>query len=497
GSNISYFVVNPFDAELDRGIKTQITQPGVHTLDLFAPQGQTGPFTLIVDRAVIDPSVTPRVGTCEDATHRSLAALDPIAPAGQILLLCAGEHITVGGFDVPPGLELVGEGRELTSITGLSESSAFESSNELVRLEGLSWRVRGTTRFNVPRAASISFSDVAMVPAAGIHVMALELRGDSEGPGGVTIDGLEMSREGGITLRDIGVATMNDLFIDASESQALRSLDTVETLEVTNSTLFSPSEMNLPEVTGSAVFRNSRFAISTAGVVLRAVLDVNASLTVEDSELIGFGALGFDLTASGPGTAVTFARNRFTPTSETYQSAIILRQQAGTGVPDFERIGQVTLTNNIFAGFSREVFEVVGNQGLSSFYVAHNHLETSGLAVIALREPDGSTSQPWTIVNNVFVGDGSANWGVESTALALTNFTFGGNLFFNVVNPYPIAITHPNDLYDTDPQVVNYEPTMSSPTIDAGATFSGLPTIDIEGNARPQGMGVDIGPFER
>jgi parallel beta-helix repeat protein len=145
-------------------------------------------------------------------------------------------------------------------------------------------------------------------------------------------------------------------------------------------------------------------------------------------------------------------------------------------------------------------------------------------------ESGGGGCSNITVVNNVFVGNLSyliSNWPVgisleeapystvknnivynwPGQAIYLTGASFtgldeGNNLAFNSDGSIPSTYyNHSKDIWAVDPKFVNpaarnYRLQLDSPAINAGYNLAGLVTEDYDGNARPQGAGYDIGPFE-
>jgi hypothetical protein len=138
--------------------------------------------------------------------------------------------------------------------------------------------------------------------------------------------------------------------------------------------------------------------------------------------------------------------------------------------------GGVTFVNNL--SFANLEYGVGVNGSLSGSVVANNILIGNGLAAVKTWSSTSNTQ----ITNNIMFSN-------ASTVLKDGSATEQGTI-------------------SSDPQLVNYQAQPSgtvdynnyqlkagSPAIDKGTTTN-APKIDFNGGTRPQGNGIDIGPFE-
>ena len=108
-----------------------------------------------------------------------------------------------------------------------------------------------------------------------------------------------------------------------------------------------------------------------------------------------------------------------------------------------------------------------------------------------------------TVANNIIYNNSMG--GIWETLYNGTHNLYTNNLVYNNNgNDWALGVTpnHPNTIA-ADPQFVNYNPfdtgdyhlKSTSPAIDKG-TSSNAPATDLDGTARPQGAGYDIGAYE-
>ncbi|MDH7486063.1 MAG: choice-of-anchor Q domain-containing protein [Anaerolineae bacterium] len=127
-----------------------------------------------------------------------------------------------------------------------------------------------------------------------------------------------------------------------------------------------------------------------------------------------------------------------------------------------------------------------------------------------------------TVHNTIFFNDNPANGGTTLFVASGVNMTADYNLYYNPYRTDDVICYGPTDrCYSAqeindgtwfaqtgngehsaygDPLFVNapgkdFHLTAASPAVDAG-TGQGAPTVDLDGNPRPQGAGYDIGPYE-
>jgi parallel beta-helix repeat protein len=161
------------------------------------------------------------------------------------------------------------------------------------------------------------------------------------------------------------------------------------------------------------------------------------------------------------------------------------------------------VVNNI-SGFGIHLWHAASN-----IVIANNlsfRCGNSGIIVAAGDNPGQATqyavNQGTIVVNNIAMdnhGYGISEYGNVSGTIYAHN-----DVYANTAGAYYFVgsdvATHPLSL---DPQFVNFQLNGSgdyhlrstSPLINAGTSMS-APSSDLDGNARPQGLGFDIGPYE-
>ena len=103
------------------------------------------------------------------------------------------------------------------------------------------------------------------------------------------------------------------------------------------------------------------------------------------------------------------------------------------------------------------------------------------------------------VVNNIVIGNPLGIY--ESGATGLNNRYLNNIVYHNILKVETRVL--PVGTLDLDPRLVNYQINgggdyhlaAGSPAINAG-TSTAAPDHDIDGQARPQGSGFDIGPYE-
>jgi len=159
----------------------------------------------------------------------------------------------------------------------------------------------------------------------------------------------------------------------------------------------------------------------------------------------------------------------------------------GTGVY-IESTTPVTLSNNLIARNAADVCDGAVYVGRSISPASQALLVNN---TIADNGGSGVVAQWYAVVtmtNNLIV---THTVGLTNTHPASSAISADTNLFYNDSDP----ITGTNAILEDPLLTADYHPGSGSPAIDAGLTIPWL-TVDLEGNARPQGAKYDIGAFE-
>jgi parallel beta-helix repeat protein len=158
-----------------------------------------------------------------------------------------------------------------------------------------------------------------------------------------------------------------------------------------------------------------------------------------------------------------------------------------------EEASDLIIRNNIIKAFAGINTGPGGNEGLT---IANNlfvsDLSFGSGAGIGLRDAPNVIAK-----NNVFFDQPGP---AISRAGNVEGHEIGYNLVYRSDGQEPSGSPYPNDLWDVDPRFVDprggdYHLQSGSPCIDAGVALSQV-ADDFDGNARPQGAGIDIGPYE-
>lgn len=166
----------------------------------------------------------------------------------------------------------------------------------------------------------------------------------------------------------------------------------------------------------------------------------------------------------------------------------------------------INITNNIFCKFRWGMLMNGPETGSANTVIINNTLDQNDVAIHLWWR--GNNCNLGTVRNNIMTNN---HFGVQVSAGEEINLSdylyYDHNNYFE--NEYNIALKlgtsgpYVNTALGTgsieaDPLYVgngNYHLTVSSPCIDAGSSEE-TPEDDIEGNARPQGKGYDIGAYE-
>jgi len=154
----------------------------------------------------------------------------------------------------------------------------------------------------------------------------------------------------------------------------------------------------------------------------------------------------------------------------------IVFSTAGWGIHCWSSIGAGAVANNLVFGNRRGGIII----GADPPKVADNFIVSNNIAVY------------------------NANYGIWETGSVGKNNKYYNNLVYgNASGGFSLQNSKDQGTITADPQFVNYQPDGSgdyhlkstSPAIDAGTSIC-APATDFDGNPRPQGKGVDIGPYE-
>jgi hypothetical protein len=163
-------------------------------------------------------------------------------------------------------------------------------------------------------------------------------------------------------------------------------------------------------------------------------------------------------------------------------------------------VRNITIQNNIFItdavqrcpinirGVSGTIVQNI--QVLNNTFVRTNQGHADVTAIYA----DGVV-----VKNNIFYHQSASTYPYYKSHEEVTNMDVGNNLMYTA-NGTPAGSPYPNDLWQINPEFVDYENhdyrlRPESPAIDAGISFPGV-EVDFDGNVRPQGPAYDIGAFE-
>ncbi|MCP4644066.1 MAG: DUF5011 domain-containing protein, partial [bacterium] len=169
---------------------------------------------------------------------------------------------------------------------------------------------------------------------------------------------------------------------------------------------------------------------------------------------------------------------------ESFHDGVILSEAIPSSAG--AQISDITIRNNVFNGGSVGGSWGVLIEGAEGIEVYHNVLVDLTSHGVGVRRGGSAT-----VRNNVFYNVLADYWKEEDCDLV------GG---YNVLYPAGSQSHYDaTDLRDVDPKFVDYANrdyrlSADSPAIDAGLDL-GIPD-DMDGNARPAGFGVDIGPYE-
>ncbi len=127
---------------------------------------------------------------------------------------------------------------------------------------------------------------------------------------------------------------------------------------------------------------------------------------------------------------------------------------------------------------------------------------TGGVVFGAGDAPGGVTTDNMVVTNNIVTAN--AGFGIRELGLVgAHNQVDHNNVYNNSSGAYGMLYGVATNALSVDPQFVTWQATgggdyhlrASSPLINAGTSL-GAPSTDFDGNARPQGQGFDIGPYE-
>jgi hypothetical protein len=163
----------------------------------------------------------------------------------------------------------------------------------------------------------------------------------------------------------------------------------------------------------------------------------------------------------------------------------IAYQNAGSGILFNHNSVGATIANNLsFANGNHGISISSGGGNGDGFVITNNIVRDNAMFGINVHSDANGADNQYR--DNLFYGNKKGDYGLDNS---------------RTTPPW----TPPNSsgTLDTDPLLVDYQAngsgdyrlTAASPCVDAGTTL-GAPATDYDGTARPQGAGIDIGPYE-
>lgn len=236
----------------------------------------------------------------------------------------------------------------------------------------------------------------------------------------------------------------------------------------------------------------------------------------------GGGGLDFnpDDTAFGTATFITITENIVQENIGSFGSGIALNNVNGgtyiaandirlnemvANTPDYQAggihiwgsQGAIKVVNNLLVQNANRALKVAD---FSQLEVINNTIVGNGAMAIETFAWPVTPTLPYTatVVNNIMVGHSECGVSGFNGVVMYVDY----NLFHTNDTDICLATAAPPHAnIFADPQFVNpaagnYQLLSGSPAIDSGTTGPNVPNVDIEGNTRPQGSGVDMGAYE-
>ena len=192
----------------------------------------------------------------------------------------------------------------------------------------------------------------------------------------------------------------------------------------------------------------------------------------------------------GPASNIIFEQNKCHGANANLQAAQIGNSSGS--------VYNLTFRNNIFYNATRGINLAASSPGctkMSNLQVYNNTFYNLDEQAVNLANAPGSKIQ-----NNLFYNVGSdTDAYVGFRDVYSTGLTIGYNAHYSSAG-VPAGSAYPNDIWDTNPVVVNagtydFHLQTSSPLKNTGATITSI-TVDYDSLARPKGSAYEIGAFE-
>ena len=472
---------------------------------------------------VISPDLT-----CPGSTLRSIHAAVYAAPANSSISLCEG------AFDVMVPIEMVNSN---ISITGLDRNNSIVRSSlqnfmrvsgDNIQMNNLSIETNAQGRFSSGVAVRIEGNNfqasnliVRPIENVGGYDTGFEINGDNS-----VIEQSEFINNGEGTA--IELSGVSGILIDSNEflnhGFAIRSRFLSGDITISNNSFLynsgsaipaaielEPSSFDTDGITNRVIEYNTiNFENESGQIITSNQIPQQATNDMIRGNTINWlprsaTSIAIDADVGRETSSVLIEQNKVA-TSNT-SGGIGIRVAPKNSLFD---TGSISVRNNVINDTYRGIEVLLPDWFTTPVKIFNNSIRTTlprfNDPMVGLRIAGSSQSQSGPVlveyVNNIFQGrSGQNDIGVDIYSAFQMDSDY--NLFHNVSSVYSggSTTTGTNDLTG-DPLFINdlLQLGESSPAIDSGASsaeYNGIPGVDINGNTRPQGAGIDRGASEK